>query len=162
MERALHTCRDVHTDTHRHTQIHAQAHTHPITQIHTQAHTVIQIHAQAQARAHTHTHTHTHTPLAIYYLGQAPGDLAAGPDIHILLEFINNYKSLILFYFSQKGKQFNIGTRLTIDFLYFRPPLFNSLLGHRGGKKIKMVIKSFILSPSSSNWHIVWKNESMF
>lgn len=131
-------------------------HTHTITQTHTQAHTVIQIHTQARAR----THTNTHTP-SYLLLSQAPGYPAAGPDIHILLEFINNYKSLILFYFSQKGKQFNTGIGFTIDFLYFCPPIFNSLSGHRG-KKIKMLIKCFILSPSSSNWHIVWKNESMF
>ena len=136
------TCTSTHTPSHKHTQ----------------AHTVIQIHAQARARARTHTHTHT--PLAIYYLGQAPGDLAAGPDIHILLEFINNYKSLILFYFSQKGKQFNTEIRFTIGFISAHPYLTHRQVTEE--KKIKMVIKSFILSPSSSNWHIVWKNESMF
>ena len=131
-------------------------HTHTNTQTHTSTHR----HTNTRTSARANTHTHTHPPLAIYYLGKAPGDLAAGPDIHILLEFINNYKSLILFYFSQKGKQFNTEIRFTIGFLYFRPPIFNCQVTEE--KKIKMVIKSFILSPSSSNWHIVWKNESMF
>ena len=140
------------------TQIHAQAHTHHHTNTH--KHTPSYKYTHKRARAHTHTHTHTHTPLAIYYLGQAPGDLAAGPDIHILLEFINNYKSLILFYFSQKGKQFNTEIRFTIGFISAHPYLTHRQVTEE--KKIKMVIKSFILSPSSSNWHIVWKNESMF
>lgn len=100
---------------------------------------------------------------------QAPGDPAAGPDIHILLEFINNYKSLILFYFSQKGKQFNTGIGFTIDFLYFHPPVFNSLSGHRGKKNqnvnkiFHFITKQFKLAYSLEKWkHVLKSYDYMF
>lgn len=144
-----------------HTNTCTSTHT-PPSHKHTHKHTPSYKYTHKRARRHTQTHT----PLAIYYLVQAPGILQQAQTFIFCCKLnIQIFDSLL---FSQKGKQFNTGIGFTIDFLYFHPPVFNSLSGHRG-KKIKMLVifhfitKQFKLAYSLEKWkHVLKSYDYMF